>query len=539
VDIEYVRVKKPDGTLVATPPESIQDMTSEVSRIAPFYSDLREKHVAVRGLSAGDTLEYAARWNEDKPLASGQFWTNYEFVTDSIILDERLEVSFPADREVNVKSQRVHPEIHTANGRRIYAWKTSHLEPRNEKKEKDELAYETIRGRLPPPDVIISSFKSWEEVGRWYDGLQKEKAEPSPEVRAKAAEIIKGIPDEESKLRALYSYVSLNYRYIGIAFGIGRYQPHSSGDILNNQYGDCKDKHTLLAALAGAAGIRMYPALISSRGTIDAEIPTPAQFDHVISAAVVGSQTYWMDTTSEMAPFGMLLTPLRDKPALVITPEKVAFQTTPPASPFSNHEEFTMVGKLDGDGTYDADAKYSLRDDEELLMRLAFRKVPQAQWQELVQKISSFSGFGGTVSAVEADHLEKTDEPFFIAYHYNRKGYSDWDNHRILASLPPFGIPSVNDEELSRTIPLWIGGTGEWQYESHIQLPKGFSPELPQPLKLNEDFADFEGSSTFENGVLITKRRLVVKAPEVTPAQLKSIRHFRRPSGTTNTLTYN
>jgi Domain of Unknown Function with PDB structure (DUF3857) len=52
-----VRVIKPEGSVVATPPDSIQDMTSGISRDAPFYSDLREKHVAVKGLGAGDTLE--------------------------------------------------------------------------------------------------------------------------------------------------------------------------------------------------------------------------------------------------------------------------------------------------------------------------------------------------------------------------------------------------------------------------------------------------------------------------------------------------
>ena len=50
LDIAYVRVRKPDGTVVETPPDSIQDMAAEITRQAPFYSDLREKHVAVKGL---------------------------------------------------------------------------------------------------------------------------------------------------------------------------------------------------------------------------------------------------------------------------------------------------------------------------------------------------------------------------------------------------------------------------------------------------------------------------------------------------------
>jgi hypothetical protein len=56
--IKYVRVRKPDGTLIETPLESVQDLTSDVAHSAPMYTDQHEKHVAVKGLSVGDTLEY-------------------------------------------------------------------------------------------------------------------------------------------------------------------------------------------------------------------------------------------------------------------------------------------------------------------------------------------------------------------------------------------------------------------------------------------------------------------------------------------------
>src|SRR6266404_1647902 len=47
--VDYVRVRKPDGSLVVSPPDNFQDMPAEVTRAAPFYSDIQEKHVAVKG----------------------------------------------------------------------------------------------------------------------------------------------------------------------------------------------------------------------------------------------------------------------------------------------------------------------------------------------------------------------------------------------------------------------------------------------------------------------------------------------------------
>jgi len=54
VDVDYVRVRKPDGTVVKTPDYNVQDMPADVTRTAPLYSDIHEKHVAVKGLGVGD-----------------------------------------------------------------------------------------------------------------------------------------------------------------------------------------------------------------------------------------------------------------------------------------------------------------------------------------------------------------------------------------------------------------------------------------------------------------------------------------------------
>src|SRR5579862_5543828 len=50
VDFDYIRVRKTDGSVVVTPQDNVQDLDAGITREAPFYSDLREKHVAVRGL---------------------------------------------------------------------------------------------------------------------------------------------------------------------------------------------------------------------------------------------------------------------------------------------------------------------------------------------------------------------------------------------------------------------------------------------------------------------------------------------------------
>jgi transglutaminase-like putative cysteine protease len=143
--------------------------------------------------------------------------------------------------------------------------------------------------------------------------LEKPKAAVTPEIRAKAEELTKDLNSEHEKIRALYNFVSTHFRYIGVDLGIGRYAPHSAADILANRYGDCKDKHTLFAALLKSVGISAYPVLISSRFRLDPSFSSPDLFDHVITAIPKGDSFVFLDTTPEIAPFGLLLANLRDR----------------------------------------------------------------------------------------------------------------------------------------------------------------------------------------------------------------------------------
>src|SRR5262249_33517620 len=298
VEIDYVRVRKPDGSVVKTPDYNIQDMPAEVTRTAPLYSDIHEKHVAVKSLGVGDVLEYLVRYRIVKPEVPGQFWYEYSFVKRAVAKDEQLEISVPREKHLRVVSPEFKPEVNEEGARRVYRWKQSNLTV----KETDP--NEGAR-RIPPnPDVQVTTFASWEEVGKWYRGLQKDSLQVTPAIQAKAAALTKGLTSDEDKIRAIYNFVSLKYHYIGLDFGIGRYQPHTADDVLDNGYGDCKDKHTLLASLLQAVGIEAWPVLVHTLRKLDSDVPSPAQFNHVISLVPQGDRFIWLDTTPEVSPYG-------------------------------------------------------------------------------------------------------------------------------------------------------------------------------------------------------------------------------------------
>ncbi len=206
MEIVYVRVTKPDHRLIETPAENSLDMPSEITRQAPFYSDQKEKQVAVKGLEIADTVEYRYRSQTTTPLDPGQFWYAYNFLEAGIVLSETLKISFPSGRYVQVVSPKFKPAIANENGNAVYTWQTAHLE----NKPKDAAVDSADSDEPDRASVQLTTFKNWNEAGQWFRSLATPRAAVTPDVRQKAEELTRGAKTESEKIQDIYHYVSTN-----------------------------------------------------------------------------------------------------------------------------------------------------------------------------------------------------------------------------------------------------------------------------------------------------------------------------------------
>jgi hypothetical protein len=527
MDIAYVRVQKPDGSVVETPDYNVQDMPAEASREAPMYSDIHQKHVAVRGLGVGDTLEYQVTLRTLKPEVPGQFWLEYSFEKNVIVLDEVLELDVPADKTVNVASAGAQPTIAVAAGRKTYHWASSNLTHPDA-----NAPLQSIKHRKP--SVQVTTFTSWEEVGAWYQSLQRSSLAITPAIQARADSVTRGLTSPDEKLRALSNDVALHIHYVGLDFGIGRYQPHSADDVLSNEYGDCKDKHTLLAALLKAAGIDAWPVLISSERELDPAVPSPAQFDHVITVVPTGTSLNWIDSTAEVAPIGTLMPNLRNKQALAIPISRPAFlERTPARPPSPDSTRIDVDAQLSDHGLLKGHITQTVSGDVEMLLRLAFRRTPQSRWKELVQAIVRSQGYGGETSNPQVSDVEQIGHPLVISFDYTRDKYYQWDDsrttHWIAPPLPFMGgeLPPGTIEKKPADSPT-LGSPGRSIYHANLRLPPGWTVTLPKDVDVNEDWLEYRAIYSLKDGVFIAERSLTVRKQELPLDQWERYLAFRR-----------
>jgi tetratricopeptide (TPR) repeat protein/transglutaminase-like putative cysteine protease len=529
LEIAYVRVIKPDGTVMTAQESGIQDVTYPN---ALMYTDYHEKHISVPSLRPGDVLEYRYIRNIVNPLTPGQFWTSYDFRDRGIVLDEQVEINIPKSRAIKLKNEPgADPKITDEGDRRIYRWKHSHLEDEEDLDRKKRHGGRQ-RDEDEPPSVDLTTFESWQQLGDWYANLEKDRREPTDAIKAKAAELVQGKTSNMDKVKAIYDYVSRDYRYVSLSFGLGRYQPHSASEVLANGYGDCKDKNTLLASLLAAQGFDSTSVLIGSQHKLDPDIPSPSQFDHVITRVNVDGQEIWLDSTNGVAPFRMLSFPLRDKQALAVAPEGgSALVRTPASLPFESYDRNQVVGSLNDTGKLTAHFHDVARGDAELGLRFTLRQVPTNRWKGMFEMMLGNTGMkGGEITDLKVGDPADTENPFEIDFDVAVSNYFDWSAAEPKLPLPILGfqLPPAPEDDSKKPKPIRLGGPMEGAYEVRLTIPSKYGVRLPIAVDVKRDYAEYHSSYKFEAGQLIAVRKLQLATLEVPYDRRDDYASFRR-----------
>ncbi len=531
LEIAHVRIHKADGSIVETPTASAQEFPAQITRIAPMYTDFREKHVTVSALRPGDILEFDVTIRTHTPLVPGHFWLEVAFEKNVIVLDHQVEADIPAQRPLTIKAvPESQPGVEEEGDRRLYRWRAQNLQ-RPPAKPRETRPWQPQELEPRSPDVQLSTFQTWEEFGQWYRAIQQEQEVVSPEIQAKAEELTRGLVTDADKVQALYDFVSQEFRYISLSFGIGRLQPHQAAEVFANRYGDCKDKHTLLAAMLKAVGLKAYPVLIHSQRTLDPAVPSPAQFDHLITAVPLADGLVWLDTTTEVAPYGLLGSYLRKKQALLMPDDAPpSLVETPAQPPFPRAVTLEVEGKVTELAKVEASIRQTFRGDDELLLRQAFRRTPRNQWQNLAQMVALGTGYGGEVSDVNTSDPGNTREPFRLEYKYTRDNYVEWRGPvgTMRIALPDLGLPRVDEEVAESSKPMELGPPGEITYRSTMQIPPGTTAVQPLDVVVSRDYAHYTATYRVAGPTVTIERHLRILEPEITASRRSDYLAFYR-----------
>ena len=308
----------PKGERVAVDPTAIRTTEEELSGGAPMFSDMKHRVIVYPKVQVGSRLFLKARSHQHTPHFVNQF-----FLNDSFSPHERQElieyhvIAHPTVTlrisSVGMQGGEITPDATQAAkgpaGYRHYRFTFS--QPAAYPREPGQLHHSYFG-----PHMMITTFTDYLEVGRAYETYAAPKTRVTPQVKALADEITKGLKGERDQARALYEWVARNIRYVAIYLGDGGFEPHDVEVILKNRYGDCKDHVVLLQSLLMAKNIKSSPALINLGAGEDlSPVAVTFPLNHVI--LYLPGLNLYLDPTAQFAPFGVLPESVLNKPVVL------------------------------------------------------------------------------------------------------------------------------------------------------------------------------------------------------------------------------
>lgn len=152
--------------------------------------------------------------------------------------------------------------------------------------------------------LYITTIGSWDLLAGWYGAVAKAVLRDNPRADALADSLTAGLNDDLEKVKALYAHTVLQLPYQTIGFEYHASIPHDPDQVIINSWGDCKDKSFLLTAMLNRVGLEAWPVLVRTWSN-GSDLPIPQfNFDHLITACRLGSDTAYLDPAGDANPVG-------------------------------------------------------------------------------------------------------------------------------------------------------------------------------------------------------------------------------------------
>jgi len=391
-----------------------------------------------------------------------------------------------------------------------------------------------------------AALQSWEEAGHSYHALFDPGEKPESEIASQVTTLASGESDPLSKIDALYTYVSRQIRYVAIEIGIGGYQPHLPADVYKNRYGDCKDKATLLISMLDKIGLRGYPALVGTRGDVEADpnAPTLATFDHMIVAFPVPAglrsavekfpaydsrnQILWMDPTSETDPLGQLPEMDQGVFALIAYPDRGDLQRIPETPPEQNGSEYAIVIRLQSDGTGAADVEAKYLGISNSRRHSFYRGRSQSEilkaFEERVTRYVNEASFRQASISGTEDNRQQITEKFSFAGNFVTASTGDsWFFQPLI--LSGIAVPEVPPRP--RQLPLDVGAPYHVKCVYRVVLAAGMRVErLPDKTSIKSEFGEVQIEYTMSGNDLVATQTVSFAQSRILPDKYPDFRGY-------------
>jgi transglutaminase-like putative cysteine protease len=344
LDTVEAYTSKADGRRIPVPAGNILTQDGSPGLPGTYFRDLKQRTIIFSDAGVGDTLVMTNKRDIAWKELFSDFSYGIPFPRNAGLTSVNITVEAPASFGLRVKASGngVVETVDEKGGLRRHAIAITPAPYAT-----DEAGAVSVLDR--DPVLLMSTYKSFEELGSAYGRQALPKSRVTPDIAALANEITAGIAGRREQAIAIDAWMKKNIRYVAVYLSSGRLIPNEASTVLLNKFGDCKDKTTLMAALLAAKGIAAEPALINLGNAYTlAEPATFTALNHVI--LYLPEFNLYDDPTANLAAFGVLTFDAYDKPVVHISAAGAKLARTPAMKPFDHTASARTTVNVDADG---------------------------------------------------------------------------------------------------------------------------------------------------------------------------------------------
>ncbi len=231
------------------------------------------------------------------------------------------------------------------------------------------------------------SFTNWYLLQLENKGLIRDKHDSLVQA------ITLGLSKPLEKLKAINDFVKTRVRYISESDSLHTIFPNPSAMVLQNGYGDCKDRALLVMLMARSAGLNVHMAIVSTEPKLPFKSVHTSLFNHMINVYEDDGTRVYFDPTAKYCEFGNLPAMDLAGPVLILNRENPVY-TSEKAQKRHPSIEVTIEGSLDSLRVCKAAIK--LRNEFLSAARRAQRELSGTELENYISRLvnSSFTKIG-------------------------------------------------------------------------------------------------------------------------------------------------
>jgi hypothetical protein len=513
------------------------------------YTDTKVKALKFPEADPGSVIGYEYV-QQDRPYVFEDIWPFQHTIP---VKQARFDLRLPPGWEYSAQWFNHADQAPQTVGANEYVWQVG--EQSGVREEDDMPPWRTVAGWVGikyfprDPALRAKSAGTWHDIGLWYNGLTESRRDSNPAIHQKVLELTNGISEPLAQMQALTAYMQRNIRYFAVEIGIGGFQPHPASEVFAHQFGDCKDKATLLSTMLKEIGIDSYYVLVDDfREGVHPEYPS-THFNHVILAirvpGTVNNASLYstvqdaklgkllvFDPTNEYVPLGNIPSYLQNTYGLLMAPDGGTLIQLPLSAPATNRLLRSAKLSLTASGSLSGEVKEVRWGGPAYQGREQYLRVQPSKRQEVIEHFLQEFLPNFALQGASLGNLEQYNEVLTVDYAFASQGYARMVGDEMLVRPRVFGDKYAHLLELfaqkkPRKYPIEFDEATRQDDIFDITLPVGYVPDGELPATdASCDFGTYKSKVEVKDGVLHYTRTLEIQKVHVPAEKLADVKDF-------------